>query len=284
MSFSKNLSSEEFLTMAQETLRRGSKVAVATIIRKEGSGPRDVGSKMLVGEDGKVHGTLGGGVFERHVISEALRAINEGRPRVVKYSFTGHPIEGAVDTGLICGGVLEVFIDVLKPSQRVVIFGTGRVGKPIGDLMHFLGFRVVAADPNVELVSTDLYPYAEVRAHVPVELIESRLPELIKEGDAVFITHGEVEVDYKALKTALNTRARFVGVLGSRRKIAEFVKRLTNEGVDRELVRTKFRGPVGADIPADSPEEIAVAVAAELITLMKGGTIKTLNMVEDLLK
>ncbi|MEM2021880.1 MAG: XdhC family protein [Zestosphaera sp.] len=284
MSLSRDLSSEEFLAIAQDMLRRRSKVAVATIIRKEGSGPRDVGSKILVDEDGNVHGTLGGGIFERHVISEALKALNEGRPRVVKYSFTGRPIEGAVDTGLICGGVLEVFIDVLKPSQRVVIFGTGRVGKPLGDLMHFLGFRVVTADPSVELVSADLYPYAEARVHIPVELIESRLPELIEEGDVVFITHGEVEVDYKALKAALNTRARLVGVLGSRRKIAEFVKRLTSEGVDRELVRTKFRGPIGVDIPADSPEEIAVAVATELITLMKGGVVKTLNIVEDLLK
>ncbi|MEM4470840.1 MAG: XdhC family protein, partial [Zestosphaera sp.] len=240
-------------------------------------------SKMLVSEGGEVYGTLGGGFFERHVVEEALKALAEGKPRVVKYSFTGRPVEGAVDTGLICGGVLEVFIDVLKPTQRVIIFGTGRVGKPLGDLLSFLGFKIVVADPNPDLVSNDLYPYAAVRAHIPVEQIEERLPELVLEGDIAFITHGVVEVDYKALKTLLKTNVKLVGLLGSKRKVAEFVKRLLQEGIDKEVIKKKFRAPIGADIPADTPEEIAVSIATELITLLKGGHIKSLNIVEELL-
>ncbi|MEM1822249.1 MAG: XdhC family protein [Zestosphaera sp.] len=283
MSLPRNITDEEFIHLAKEKLSKGLKVAAVVVVKKEGSGPRDVGSKMLVSEGGEVYGTLGGGFFERHVVEEALKAIAEGKPRVVKYSFTGRPVEGAVDTGLICGGVLEVFIDVLKPTQRVIIFGTGRVGKPLGDLLSFLGFKIVVADPNPDLVSNDLYPYAAVRAHIPVEQIEERLPELVLEGDIAFITHGVVEVDYKALKTLLKTNVKLVGLLGSKRKVAEFVKRLLQEGIDKEVIKKKFRAPIGADIPADTPEEIAVSIATELITLLKGGHIKSLNIVEELL-
>jgi len=283
VSLPRNITDEEFIHLAKEKLSKGLKVAAVVVVKKEGSGPRDVGSKMLVSEGGEVYGTLGGGFFERHVVDEALKALAEGKPRVVKYSFTGRPVEGAVDTGLICGGVLEVFIDVLKPTQRVIIFGTGRVGKPLGDLLSFLGFKIVVADPNPDLVSNDLYPYATVRAHIPVEQIEERLPELVLEGDIAFITHGVVEVDYKALKTLLKTNVKLVGLLGSKRKVAEFVKRLLQEGIDKEVIKKKFRAPIGADIPADTPEEIAVSIATELITLLKGGHIKSLNIVEELL-
>lgn len=283
MSLPRNITDEEFIHLAKEKLSKGLKVAAVVVVKKEGSGPRDVGSKMLVSEGGEVYGTLGGGFFERHVVEEALKALAEGKPRVVKYSFTGRPVEGAVDTGLICGGILEVFIDVLKPTQRVIIFGTGRVGKPLGDLLSFLGFKIVVADPNPDLVSNDLYPYATVRAHIPVEQIEERLPELVLEGDIAFITHGVVEVDYKALKTLLKTNVKLVGLLGSKRKVAEFVKRLLQEGIDKEVIKKKFRAPIGADIPADTPEEIAVSIATELITLLKGGHIKSLNIVEELL-
>lgn len=283
MSLPRNITDEEFIHLAKEKLSKGLKVAAVVVVKKEGSGPRDVGSKMLVSEGGEVYGTLGGGFFERHVVEEALKALAEGKPRVVKYSFTGRPVEGAVDTGLICGGVLEVFIDVLKPTQRVIIFGTGRVGKPLGDLLSFLGFKIVVADPNPDLVSNDLYPYAAVRAHIPIEQIEERLPELVLEGDIAFITHGVVEVDYKALKTLLKTNVKLVGLLGSKRKVAEFVKRLLQEGIDKEVIKKKFRAPIGADIPADTPEEIAVSIATELITLLKGGHIKSLNIVEELL-
>lgn len=283
MSLPRNITDEEFIHLAKEKLSKGLKVAAVVVVKKEGSGPRDVGSKMLVSEGGEVYGTLGGGFFERHVVEEALKALAEGKPRVVKYSFTGRPVEGAVDTGLICGGILEVFIDVLKPTQRVIIFGTGRVGKPLGDLLSFLGFKIVVADPNPDLVSNDLYPYAAVRAHIPIEQIEERLPELVLEGDIAFITHGVVEVDYKALKTLLKTNVKLVGLLGSKRKVAEFVKRLLQEGIDKEVIKKKFRAPIGADIPADTPEEIAVSIATELITLLKGGHIKSLNIVEELL-
>ena len=283
MKLPRNITDEEFVNIAKEKLSKGLKVAAAVVVKKEGSGPRDVGSKILVCENGEVHGTLGGGFFERHVVEEALKAINEGKPRIVRYSFTGHPIEGAVDTGLICGGILEVFIDVYKPTQRVLIFGTGRVGKPLGDLLNFLGFKIVVVDPNPELVSDELYPYAIVRAHIPVEQIKEKLPELVSEGDIAFITHGVVEIDYEALKTLLKTNVKLVGLLGSKRKVTEFVKKLLQEGVDKEIIRSKLRAPIGADIPADTPEEIAVSIAAELITLLKGGHVKSLNIVENIL-
>lgn len=265
-------------------LRRGVPIAIATIVKKEGSGPRDVGSKVLVTADGKVFGTLGGGSFERSLIAECLKAIAEGKPKTLKYSFTGRPVEGAIDTGLICGGVLEVFIDVLKPQQRVVVFGSGRVGKPLSDILSFLGFKVVVMDPNAELLREELYPYAEARVLTPVDEIEAKVKEVVRDGDVVLVTHGEVEIDYKAVKSALQANPKYVGLLGSRRKVAEFVKRLLAEGIPEDVIKSKFRGPIGVDIPADTPEEISISVAAEVLSIIKGGTnIKTLNIVSEVL-
>ncbi len=265
-------------------LKKGLPIAIATIVKKEGSGPRDVGSKILVTADGKVFGTLGGGSFERNLVSECLKAIAEGRPKTLKYSFTGRPVEGAIDTGLICGGVLEVFVDVLKPRQRIIVFGSGRVGKPLSDILNFLGFKVVIMDPNAELLREELYPYAEARILTPVDEIETKVKEVVKEGDIVLVTHGEVEIDYRVVKSALQMNPRYVGLLGSKRKVTEFVKRLLSEGIPENVIKSKFRGPIGIDIPADTPEEISIAVAAEILSLLKGSTnVKTLNIVTEVL-
>lgn len=267
--------------MAEEYLGRSLRLALCTIVRKEGSAPRDVGAKVLVGEDGKVFGTLGGGSFEAQVVSDALRAISEGVPRLVKYSFTGVAVEEAKDTGLICGGVVEVFIDVLKPPPRAIVVGFGRVGKPLYSFLRMLGFDVVVLDTSAEAVR-ELAESGYSGVYVgSVDELVARFREVSRSSDYVFVVYGDVEVDYAFVREALRAGVRTVWLLGSRRKVAEFVRRLLSEGFSPEEVSSKLRAPMGLDIGADTPEEVALSAVAEAVATIRKARVRPLNIVPE---
>jgi xanthine dehydrogenase accessory factor len=280
----KNIPDDILFNIAVNELRKGRKVALCTIVNKVGSGPRDVGSKIIVLDNGDVHGTLGGGPFERLVIEAAKEAIKQGKPKMLKYSFTGQKMKDAIDTGLICGGVITVYIDILKPVPRLVIFGTGKVGKPLADLANMLGYKVVVADPNKELVTKEMYPYAEELISGDIEAIANKLKSMINKNDIVMITHGEIETDYYMVKELITTDTPYIGLLGSRRKVVEFTKRLRNEGISEELIASKLVAPIGVDIGAETPEEIAVSIMAEIISIMHGGTLRRLNIIKEFIE
>jgi len=276
------VSDEALFSRLAEVLKSGKAVALVTIVEKVGSGPRGVGAKMAVTEDGEVIGTVGGGSFERMVVNEALKRIREGKPGIVKYSFVGKEVEGAIDTGLICGGTVSVFIDIIKPRIKVLVFGAGKIGKPLAHLLDMVGFRVVVADPDPKLVGREDYPFAEELIGGGLRDIISKLKNIVSEKDIVLVTHGDPEVDYLAVKEFLG-KSLFVGLLGSRRKVTEFVKRLVNEGIDKETIVKYLRGPIGLDIGAKTPEEIALSIVAELIALIKGVEPKSLNIIPKLI-
>ncbi len=279
-----SVTDDELMKLVVEGLQSGMSVALCLIVSKEGSGPRDVGAKMIVYSDGRTFGSIGGGYFERRVISEALKALNEGKPKLIKFSFTGKEVSDAVDTGLICGGVITVYIDVLKPSPKVIIAGVGKVGTPLANVLRFLGYRLIIADPNPDLVSKERFPYAEQLITGSPEEIVAKLRNIIREGDIVFVTHGEVDVDYLFVKELLKSSASYVGLLGSKRKVIEFVKRLIRDNIPKELIAKKLRAPIGIDINTDTPEEIAISVAAEVIMNLRGGNVKTLNIVNEVIR
>ncbi|MCC6015273.1 MAG: XdhC family protein [Desulfurococcaceae archaeon] len=271
----------QLVRVAEEYLSRGLRLALCTIVRKEGSAPRDVGAKILVGEDGRVFGTLGGGPFEALVVSDALKAISEGTPRLVKYSFTGSTVEGARDTGLICGGVVEVFIDVLRPPPRAILVGFGRVGRPLYSFLRTLGFDVLVFDTSGDAVR-ELVESGYSGVYVgPVEELVPRFREVSRSSDYVFVVYGEVEVDYTFVREALRSGVRAVWLLGSRRKVTEFVRRLLSEGLNPEEVSSRLRAPMGLDIGADTPEEVALSAAAEVVATMRGAQVRSLNIVPE---
>jgi len=269
-SMGRSLSDNELIRRADELLSSGKSIAIATIIRKEGSGPRDVGAKIIVTQEGEVYGTLGGGFFEQHVIGEAVKAIREGKPKTLKYSFTGREVEGAINTGLICGGVVEVFIDVLKPVPKVAIFGVGRVGGPLAKIAKFVGFDVIIADTNEEVISEDLRRTASRVIIGNPKYVGDELSKHLIEHDYAVITYGEVNADYIVLKELINSNVGYVGLLGSRRKVTEFVKKLIAEGVPEERIRKKLSAPTGIDIGAETPEEISISIIAEIIAKFRG--------------
>ncbi len=260
-------------------LKKGKSVVLATIVRKTGSAPRDAGARILVKEDGSFIGTLGGGSFEMMVWKDALESLREGRPTLKKYVFRREGVRDGVETGLICGGEVEVFMDVLKPVPRIILIGAGHLAQAIAKIASTLGYRLTVIDLNPEFVTRERFPSAE-------ELIVSKdLEDWVEkiqptQNDVILIVYGGVEEDYRALKASLKTQARYIGLLGSRRKCAEFLKKLRDEGYNEEELKGRLYMPMGLDIGADTPEEIAVAVIAELIKTQKGGELKHLTIIQ----
>ncbi len=259
------MESEIFSTLLKE-INEKRPVALAVIVSKLGSGPREPGAKMLILSNGKTVGTIGGGSFERLVVKEALKALKEGKPRKVKYVFRrDHIPKDAIATNLECGGEVEVFIDVIKPKPRVIIVGAGHIGKPVADLANLLGYRVVIVDDKSELASKDRFPYAE---KIVVDEVSKAIEKVgVTNEDYVVIVYGGVEEDYSILRKVIEYKPRYIGLLGSKRKITLFLKRLREEGVDVDKLKGILYAPVGIDINAVTPEEIAVSIMAEIIGL-----------------
>ncbi len=282
---------KDLFEKAVEALEQGLKVCIAVIVEKIGSGPRGPGAKIVVLEDGRYFGTLGGGPFERMVVSHALQAIKDGKPRLEKYSFTGTEEpkrKGVHETGLLCGGTVTVFFDVLRPKPTAFIVGVGKIGKPLADIMNLIGTKIVALDPNKELLKKEVFPYAELYHGTPEEIGEY-IKEKARPIDMVFVVHGETNIDVPVLKKALESKAGFIGVLGSKRKIIEYVKMVMKEGAKLEDIRKRVRAPIGIDIGAKTPEEIAVSIAAQAIAWLNNNEreeYRVLNILarEDLFK
>ncbi len=270
---------EELFERIVNELKSNRKVALVVVVSKLGSGPREPGAKMLVFENGETYGTIGGGSFERQVVNEALKAINEEKPRKVKYVFRrDHIPKDAVPTGLECGGELEVFIDVISPVPRIIVVGAGHIGKPLADLAHLMNFKVVVIDDNAEIASRERFPYAE--QIIIDELSKGLLKANVKPTDFVAIVYGGLEEDYKVFKQAILAKPRYVGLLGSKRKIILFKKQLLEEGIDLEQYKGRVYAPIGLDIGAKTPEEIAVSIMAEITSIIRGAkNVKHLSII-----
>jgi len=270
----RSLSDDVLFKKVVEGLEKGLRVALAIVIDKKGSGPRGVGAKIVVYEDGSYYGTLGGGKFEHMVVNHCLEALKEGRPRVERYTFTGSKVKEGHDTGLICGGVLTVYIDVLQPPFRAIVVGVGRIGKPLADILNIIGFKVIVADPDPGIASKENFPYAtEIITGKPEEIAD-KIVSISRKNDLLFIVHGEIDVDYTVLKKAITSPIKYIGLLGSRRKVIEFIKRLVMSGVSYDVLKKKLHAPIGIDIGAETPEEIAVSIVAEAISYVRGRYMK----------
>jgi len=264
------LSLIELFRKAMEELEKGYSVALITIIGKEGSGPRDVGATILYSSSGLKIGTIGGGSFEKLVLEEARKALAEGRPHRVKYALRPENIPSdAIKTSHLCGGVVEVFINVFKPVPRIILFGAGNVGKPLADLANLLGYRVIVLDTSPDLANSERYPYAEkVLAGDIIDYIEKIE---FRETDIAIIAYGEVETDYQILKKLIEKKfPGHIWALCSRRRCTWMLDRLMKEGVDLKNHIDKLHMPAGLDIKSDTPEEIAVSIFAEIICLLRG--------------
>lgn len=247
-----------------EVLARGEAVALVTIVRAQGSTPQRVGARMLVFEDGRTLGTIGGGCYEQDAFGKARLALQTGRPSLAHYDLND---DFAEEQGLICGGQMDVFIDPLTPTPRVCIVGAGHVGYHTAQLAATVGFRVVVVDDRASFADAARFPTAE-RVDV------ADIPDWLRTADIgprdylVIVTRGHRE-DLEALRAALDRDTAYVGLIGSKAKIARLYARLGEDG-DETTKMARVHAPIGLDLGAVSPEEIAVSIVAELIAHRRG--------------
>jgi len=237
---------------------------LCTIVRSHGSTPRHSASKMLVYADGHILGTIGGGELESRVIQEALGALREGRPRLLEYNMSD-PQSG--DPG-VCGGQVEIFVEPVLPKPTLVVIGSGHVGKAVASLAHWLDFRVVVSDDRPEFCTPQAVPDADEYLLTSLQDLPRHLK--ITPWTYLVLTTRGVDIDVPGLPALLETPAAYIGVIGSRRRWATSYKQLLAAGIpEQELAR--IRSPIGLEIEAETPEEIAVSIMAEVIMLRRGG-------------
>ncbi|HHY88195.1 MAG TPA: XdhC family protein [Chloroflexi bacterium] len=249
---------------------QGEAGALCTVVSTKGSVPRHQGSKMLVREDGRIEGSVGGGEMESRVIAEAMKALAEGKPRMLSYTMVD-PTRG--DPG-VCGGTLEVYIEPILPKPFIIVAGGGHVGKAVVQLSKWLGFRTAVADDRPEFCSPETVPGAD--EYYPVPLAE--LPEAVKINRSTFLiltTRGSA-VDIAGLPSLMKTPARYIGVIGSRKRWLHTRKALIEKGVPEEDL-DRIHSPMGLELQAETPEEIAVSIMAEVLQIRNGGTGKPMK-------
>ncbi|OQY80966.1 MAG: hypothetical protein B6D40_11900 [Anaerolineae bacterium UTCFX3] len=239
--------------------------ALCTVVKSQGSTPRHVGSKMLVYPDGRFIGSVGGGDLEHRVLDEAWMALADGQPRYLHYNMSD-PSRG--DPG-VCGGQVEVFVEPILPPAMVIVVGAGHVGKAVAHLAKWLGFRVAVSDDRVEFCNAETVPEADAYYPVPME----KLPDHVKvtrQTYLVLTTRG-VSVDAAGLAPLLETEAAYIGVIGSKRRWLETVKAMTEKGVPEERL-ARVHSPIGLELQAETPEEIAVSIMAEILMVRNKAT------------
>jgi len=246
----------EEIVALQRSGRRG---ALATIVNVRGSIPSFKSAKMLVRDDGSIAGTIGGGCVEAEVWQAARDVMATEKPRSLKFDLNQDP---SFDTGLVCGGTLEIFIEPVLPAPLLYIFGAGHVSLALFPAARSAGFEVIVADDREAYASAERFPGA--RQILAAEF--DRTLSQLNPTDSAFIviaTRGHRD-DMRILRWAVNTPARYIGMIGSRRKAITVFRQLTAEGLPPELFE-RVHSPIGLDIGAITPEEIAVAIVAELI-------------------
>ena len=255
---------EDIFKAVGDALQRGEPVALVTIIRTEGSTPQRVGAKMLVFADGQTVGTIGGGCYENDAFWKARTALNTRKPLVARYELADDIAE---ESGLICGGQMEVYIEPIESAPHLYLVGAGHVAYHLAHAAAPVGFKVHVLDDREKFANTDRFPNAE-------EVVVETIPEWIERATfpantyVVILTRGH-RYDLDALRALAQRDLRYLGLIGSRAKVARLYTALREESIPLERLRN-VHAPVGLDIGAVSPQEIAVSILAELLAVKHG--------------
>jgi xanthine dehydrogenase accessory factor len=243
----------------------GETAALATVVSVAGSVPRHTGSKMLVRADGSILGTIGGGAMESRVIQEALAAMHDGQTRMPSYTLNDI---SAGDAG-ICGGTVQVFIEPIGVAPTLLVIGIGHVGKALAELGKWSGYRVVISDDREAFCNPDYLPGmdgyvvckpGDITQHVSVNA----------RTYVAAVTRG-LPVDIDLIPVLLKTDAAYIGLIGSRRRWAITVKQLKEERGLTDAQLDSIYAPIGLELNAETPQEIAVSILAQIIMLRRGG-------------
>lgn len=255
---------KEVFAAVAEALERGEPAALVTIVATTGSTPQRVGAKMLVFPDGRIVGTIGGGCYENDAFWKAREAITSRKPQLVHYELDD---DFAQETGLICGGQMSVYIEPVEPSPELYVIGAGHVGYHLATMAQEVGFQVHVVDDREKFASRERFPDAAevITEDIPTWIERSAIPP---HAYVVIVTRGHNN-DLDALRALAPRELRYLGLIGSKAKVARIQDQLISEGMPKDLL-TQINAPIGLDIGAVTPQEIAVSILAELIAVKHG--------------
>lgn len=248
---------ERVLLKAAEWLGAGKRICIASIVRKEGPAPRPVGTKMVISEGGEIFGTIGGGNLEVEIVRQAIEAMKQDVARCIDYDLSGK----LESLDAICGGNVSVLLEPMGKTSDLFIFGSGHVGKATAKIAAEVGFSVKIVDSEDKGQSAQELQTAWTRIIAgPREVKEIGIDH---RSYVVICTSGH-RLDSDYLRETLPLKPRYIGLLGSKKKARLIFDKLRSEGCDESLLE-RVHVPVGLDIKAVTPEEIAVSIVAELI-------------------
>jgi xanthine dehydrogenase accessory factor len=243
---------------------KGERAVLATVISSRGSVPRKAGTKMVIRGDGTLVGSIGGGNVEQAVQEKAQAVMKSGEPQMLHLDLTG----SGEEAWMICGGQLDVFLEPILPAETLYLFGAGHLSQSTAAVAKMLGLRVVVIDPRPEYNNNERFPTAD---SLVVEEYDNAFSKLnVDENSYIVIyTPGHVS-DEKCLQFAVGTTAKYIGMIGSKKKVKEIKERLRKKGVSQQQL-DKIYAPIGLEINAQTPEEIAISILGEITKVRRSG-------------
>jgi xanthine dehydrogenase accessory factor len=254
-----------------EVLASGQRGALATVVRVRGSTPQEPGARLLLRPDGTTLGTVGGGAIELVVLQALTRVQQTGQTEMVSRSL-------GYDLGMCCGGQMDIFVEPIEGAPRLWLLGAGHVAKALAELARGVGFDVRVVDEREELNTEERFPRCQRILRDAAELVAR---QSFDERDWVIISTHDHQLDERALELALGQKPRYIGLVGSRRKLFRIVDRIRARSAG-ELDLDRLFCPVGLDLGAVGPDEIAVSIVAELIALRRGRVVDHMRAVDDI--
>lgn len=250
---------------------QGLRAALATVIAYKGATPRKDSAKMLIYEDGRQIGSIGGGSIEEEVCRKALHILENGKPRLLTFDLTGVDHD---ERALICGGSMQIYLESILPDPVLYIFGAGHVCKAVAAAATLIGFKIVVLDDRSKYATSERFPNADVRL---VDNWEVALKDLeIRNSSYFFIATQKPRIDQTCLCVAAKSNAKYIGMLGSLKKTGILFEAAHKAGIDRSILE-QVCVPAGFDIDSETPEEIAASIAAELVAARKNLNIQSLR-------
>ena len=252
----------DFLDRLNTAKRDGKAVALCIVIETKGAVPRHAGSKMLVYAYGQTEGTVGGGELESRTVDAAIESLKNGRSKLLEYSLSAENPESAG----VCGGEVKVYIEPQVTLPVLLILGAGHVGQAVARFGQMLDFRVIVSDDRKELCNTDLFPGKVELLPLPI----TEIPDHLTIDERVYVvgvTRGS-EVDVEGLEVILQSSPAYIGLIGSKNRWAVTRQGLIERGVSSEKI-AQVKSPIGLNIKAETPNEIAISILAEVIERLK---------------
>jgi xanthine dehydrogenase accessory factor len=244
----------DFLRILREAVEDNREAVLALVVAAKGSAPREAGARMVVFKDGRTFGTVGGGAIEKRVIEEALAMESDGPPRLFSFDLNK-------DLDMQCGGQVSVFLESVRGLRRLLIFGGGHIGLALAKLAPLLGMHPVVADERPDFCSAERFPGADLLPVLPEEAVQRLKPG--PRDHAVIVTHRHAR-DLDCLRLLVGRPLSYLGMIGSRSKVAATLEKLRSEGVAEERL-SRVHAPIGLNLGGRTPGEIAVSIAAEII-------------------